>query len=265
MSYQLWADYREHHIIEELVKQKVPHQVKTLDFGDFQLIDREEQIVCVWERKTYNDLAASLSDKRFREQKHRMTTCKAPYKGYIIEGKCPQGKFHGLQPGAIDSIRLGLMCRDGFKVINSDGTRHTAVILAKTLKKIPEYLESQIQGRDLKSNVEDRYHCALVDSEISGVKKENLTPEMCYLAQLALIPQISYQSAKAIKVEYPNMTKLITAISDNRKQVVETISNIKVNQRRLGVIGEKVCNFMVPTKSVIVIKKKIGLEIDPSK
>jgi hypothetical protein len=253
MTYQLWVDHRELHVIDELNKQSVPHIIKPLDFGDFQLVKMPElDIVCIWERKTYADLAASLNDKRYQEQKHRMTTSAAKFKGYIIEGHCPQGKFHGLQPGAIDSIRLGLMCRDEFIVISSNGLSHTASILAKTLKKIPEYLTT------VKINTEDSYHCALVESEISGVKKENLTPDMCYLAQLALIPQLSYQSAKAIKTVYPNMTSLITCINNDRELAATTISNIKVNQRRLGVIGDKVCNFMVP---LIVEPERVKINI----
>lgn len=263
MGYILRVDCREQYIISELERQGITHMVQALDIGDYQLVDEKGNIVGIWERKTYEDLASSLRDGRYREQKHRMTTSDAPYKGYILEGHCPVGKFRSLQPGAIDSIRIGIIHRDGFGLISSNGTRHTATILGKLLKKIPEY------GTDRES-MTDKYQGALVNSEISGVKKENLTPETCYIAQLALIPQISYQSAKAIAAEYPTMSHLITAINVDRKATATRLTNIRpTGGKRLGIAGARICSYLIPetepksesepepkVKTQIVIKKR---------
>lgn len=255
MSHILRVDCREQYIIAELERQGIKHNVQALDIGDYQLVDDGGNIVGIWERKTYDDLASSLRDGRYREQKHRMTTSDAPYKGYILEGHCPVGKFRSLQPGAIDSIRIGIVHRDGFGLISSNGTRHTATILGKLLKKIPEY------GTD-KESMAEKYQGALVNSEISGVKKENLTPETCYLAQLSIIPQISYQSAKAICAEYPTMSHLVKSINSERKATAMRLSNIRpTGGKRLGVAGARICEYLAPEnepepKPKIIIRKR---------
>jgi ERCC4-type nuclease len=251
---QLVVDNRERLVIVELEKNKIPHVVTTLNIGDYQIVQGDE-VLGIWERKTYSDLASSLNDKRYREQKHRLTTSNARYKGYILEGNCPTGQYHGLHPGTIDSIRLGLMCRDGFHVITSNGLGHTATILSKMLKKIPEYVAAAPERT--KEDLEDRYHCALVESAISSVKKENLTPDTCYLAQLAQIPQISYQSAKTIKGRYSNILSLVTAIDTDRADTLYILSELRCNGRRLGTsVATNICVYLVPAKAKIVIKKK---------
>lgn len=264
----LVVDNRERQVIDELGQRGIAHIVDRLDIGDFQIREGAEsgRVISVWERKTYGDLAASLSDKRYREQKHRLKTLDAPYKGYILEGKCPTAKFHGLAPGTVDSIRLGLMCRDGFHVIASNSVSHTATILTKILKKTPEYMAEVQQRKDAGGTdlLVDKYHCALVQSSVSTVKKENLTPELCYLGQLCQLPQISYQSAKAIAGSYPNMGALMRLL-DDRDTAVLTLSNIKSGDqnggRRLGVsVAEKIVKYMAgepqPVKKKIMITKK---------
>lgn len=255
---QLVVDNRERLVIAELIKHGVPHTIDTLDIGDYHIV-KDGHIIAIWERKTYGDLAASLSDKRYREQKHRLTTSKALYKGYILEGNCPTTQYRGLQPGTIDSIRLGLMCRDDFKVITSNGLSHTVTILSKMLKKIPEYAEAAPE-RTTEALV-DKYHCALVQSSVSGVKKENLTPELCYIAQLTQIPQVSYQTSRAIQSHYPNMLSLVIAIDTDRVAAQHKLSEIRCNDRRLGTsVANKICNYLVPAKNQVKIVKKTPLK-----
>lgn len=260
----LLVDNRERHIIEELIRRGVPHQVRTLDVGDFHIVsksgadgvdgadgaDEPPVVLGIWERKTYADLASSLSDKRYLEQKHRMIATPCLYRGYILEGQCPKGTYHGLQPGAIDSIRIGLLCRDDFKVLSSDGLAHTVTILEKLVKKLPEYVSTSRDNGE-------QYRNALVDSSVSGVKKENLTPEMCYLSQLVQIPQVSYGSARVIQGRYPNMASLVTAITTDRDQAISCLSNLKVSDRRLGPsVANKVCDFMIPPRTKVVVGLK---------
>src|SRR3989344_1652359 len=101
MPYKIVVDYREAHVRTELDKLGISYCVENLDIGDYQIHQDETcsgYVIGIWERKTYNDLAASVSDSRYREQKHRLTTSDARYKGYIIEGMCPDPtrKYHSL-------------------------------------------------------------------------------------------------------------------------------------------------------------------------
>lgn len=253
-GFGLFVDYREAYIIAELDKKGVKYQTDNLDIGDYQ-IRLDEKIVGIWERKTYADLAASVSDNRYREQKHRLTTSDARWKGYIIEGLCPAPtrNYHSLRPGALDSIKIGLTCRDGFNVLYSSGLSHTVIILEKLLKKLPEYLK---EDRGTEALV-DKYHSALVQSTVSSVKKENLTAETCYLAQLAQIPKMSFNSAKVIHARWSNMGSLTTAISLDRSGTKGQLSELRVNGRRLGdVLAQRICDFLVPEPKKVVIKKR---------
>ncbi len=219
------VDNRERHIIEELTKLGVSYTVEQLDIGDFH-IKMGDKVVAIWERKTYGDLASSIKDSRYREQKHRLVSSEVLIKGYILEGNYPscKVKFQGLHEGTIDSIIMGLTVRDGFKLLYSIGLEHTAKILAKMLSKFPEY--------DIQQDPDDHYCSAVVQSGISTVKKENYTPEICYLGQLSQIPQVSYITAKAISGNYPNMRSLLSLLETGRG--VSALSNIMVNDRRLG-------------------------------
>lgn len=255
MNVILIVDYREAHVRTELDKLKIPYQVENLDIGDYQLRCTDGLVHGIWERKTYNDLASSVSDSRYREQKHRLTTSTARYKGYIIEGICPDPsrKYHSLQPGAIESIKIGLSCRDGFNNLYSTGTAHTAIILGKLLKKIPEYL-TEDQSVDA---LTQQYHSALVQSSVSSVKRENFTPETCYLAQLCQLPQVSVSTAKAIASRWSNIGTLCAAILADRTHAKTTISELKVSGRRIGEpVACKIVEFLVPEPKKVSIKKK---------
>jgi len=250
----LIVDYRESHVIIDLKEQGIEHTVENLDIGDYQIRD-DTGTIGIWERKTYGDLASSVHDKRYREQKHRLTTSAATYKGYIIEGLCPNPtkKYQTLGPGALESIKIGLTCRDGFNVLYSSGTAHTALILGKLLKKLPEYLKEDRSTTAL----EEKYHSALVQSSVSSVKKENFCPLTCYQAQLSQLPQVSYSTAKAISERWSNMGALTTAISSDRTGAIYDISEIKVGGRRIGEsVAERICEFLIPVPKKVIIKKK---------
>ena len=255
--YQLAVDYREAHVRTELDKQGIPYQVQNLDIGDYQIQTTDGCPIGIWERKTYADLAASVSDSRYREQKHRLTASDAKYKGYIIEGMSPDPnrKYHSLQPGAIESIKIGLTCRDGFNVLYTSGTAHTATVLAKLLKKIPEYLK---EDRSTGALVE-KYHDALVQSSVSSIKSENFTHETCYHAQLCQLPQVSIGTAKTISARWGNMGSLTSAIMQDRAGTRDIISELKMggDGRRLGEsVANKIVEYLVPEPKKVQIRKR---------
>ena len=246
--YKLIVDNRERKVIDELTSKGIPHSVSALDVGDYHITDNDDNLVAIWERKTYADLAASVKDKRYQEQKLRLKAHESLYKGYIIEGSSPNPtkKYQSLQPGAIESIKLGITCRDKLILFNSTSITHTVVILQKMLKKFPEYVSDNKGSEQI-----------IVENSISSVKKENFTPEMCYISQLCQLPQVSYNTAKSIQGRYQNMTSLVQALVSNRLETIDSISNLKVKDRRIGnSIAQKLCDYLVPLPKKIVIAKK---------
>ena len=248
--YKLTVDNRERKVIDELTTRGIQHSVATLDVGDFHITDNEDNLIGIWERKTYSDLASSVKDKRYQEQKLRLKVQTAPYKGYIIEGSNPNPtkKYQSLQPGALESVKLGITCRDKLILFNSTNVTHTAVILQKMLKKFPEYITEGNSSEQI-----------IVENSISSVKKENFTPEMCYISQLCQLPQVSYNTAKSIQSRYQTMSSIVQALVSNRSETITTVSNLKVKDRRIGQsIAQRLCDYLVPVpKKIIVAKKKV--------
>jgi len=185
--------------------------IEPMSVGDFAIRDENGIQIAVWERKTCADLAASINDGRYAEQKGRLLALDAKFKGYLIEGHYPEkgisfpkanGKHTVVPRFTIDSVKLGLSLRDRFFVFELSDANHTAQFLTKMLMKLPDYLDTKDQ--------ECKYEEALIKS-ISTVRKANMTPEVCYLAQLCQIPGISHGIAQAIQSKYPNMRALLNA------------------------------------------------------
>jgi len=73
-------------VAKELDKLNTPYSIEPLSVGDFAIRNDEGESVAVWERKTCADLAASINDGRYAEQKGRLNAMDCRWKGYIIEG-----------------------------------------------------------------------------------------------------------------------------------------------------------------------------------
>ena len=69
---ELFIDNRETKLIS-LLDGIIEFQVMQLDIGDIQIVN-DKQIVIVLERKTLSDLAQSIKDGRYKEQKARLTS-----------------------------------------------------------------------------------------------------------------------------------------------------------------------------------------------
>ena len=70
-SIELVIDNRETELIEKLKEKKIKFSVEQLDVGDI-LYRNGEEVILIIERKSVNDLKASICDGRGREQKARL-------------------------------------------------------------------------------------------------------------------------------------------------------------------------------------------------
>lgn len=247
------VDAREQALIAELTNTGKPFAICNLPLGDIS-IKEDDEVTVLLERKTYSDLAASLKDKRYREQLNRFRASAVHMKGYILEGSLPIGAIGGIPVSTIDSMILGLIFRDGLIVLYSRNTNHTAELILKLQAKLIEYREDILEGKDIRDSL----------IGLSNVKKENMTPEICYLSQLAQLPQISTVSAKALAERFPNMPSLISFIQNDRNALYE-LSNIKVSDRRLGKsIASGIIKYLMFENSSPELKEsKIKISIKP--
>ncbi len=226
-------------VARELDILGTPYTIEPMPVGDFSIVDENGTQLAVWERKTCADLAASINDGRYAEQKGRLLALNCPWKGYLIEGYYPEkgitfpkagGKVSVVPRFTIDSVKLGLTLRDGLSVFELSDSKHTAIFLIKMLDKLkqPEYTNGSSAN----------YQESLIKS-ISTVRKENMTPEVCYLAQLCQIPGISHGIAQAIQSKYPNMKSLLNSNHNDLAQIKCSES------RRLGkVLSQRLVDFL---------------------
>ena len=238
MPLQIVIDTRETgSVARELDTLGSTYIIEPLSVGDFAIRDENGTLLAVWERKTCADLAASINDGRYAEQKGRLLALNCKWKGFLIEGYYPEkgltfpkanGKTTVVSRFTIDSVKLGLSLRDGFIVFELADSKHTALFLTNMISKLPEYLNGSASS----------YEEALIKS-ISTVRKENMTPEVCYLAQLCQIPGVSHGIAQAIQCKYPNMRALLDASPAD-------LAEIKCTEaRKLGkVLAQRLAEYL---------------------
>ena len=186
-----------------------------LPLGDIIFKTEEEKEVLIIERKTYNDLLASIKDGRYEEQSHRLIHASGmPSHNiiYLIEGMLSQ--IDNKQRKLIYSIITSLNVFKGFSVWRSSSLQETADILLNAADKIdrdfikgriPAYLrvetkiipsieEIPVLPQETMANANSSSYSSVVKK----VKKDNITAENIGEIILCQIPGISSKTACAI-------------------------------------------------------------------
>jgi len=196
-------DCREHKLIE-IFPDSI---VRQLDCGDIQIVNDDNEICCIIERKTLADLHSSIIDGRYREQKHRLLSNFSKVY-YIIEG------FQHYNIDTLLSAMMNCVLRDNISLFRSKDIQETASII--------KLLEKKIRTGTIVSEY----------SVLSTTKRKNVSVKDVYLAQLTCIPGISTTIAKNIASTFPSLLDLITNI-ENVKEVSKVgpklQSSIKTN------------------------------------
>ena len=210
----LVLDNREANLITRLKERelekyltKLSIEVKPLDIGDIHIVSNDKTWVI--ERKTVNDLLASVKDGRYKEQKTRMLASGYDIT-YIIEGDdilC--GKSERNQQ-LLSSIYIYCMYRDNIHLVFTKSIEETATYILTMCTKIidkPEKFVKDIKDDDA-GDGQNYINC------IKMKKMANVTPENCFLMQLSQIPTISATIAKYIQKSYSSMKDFIKAIEE---------------------------------------------------
>ena len=128
---KLHVDNREHAVIEHL--DDIVFEIVPLNVGDFQFWE-DDRLLMVIERKTYADLAASIKDGRYAEQKFRLEELRASSGCsivYFIEGKKPRKNsvVSGIPSNTLESAIASMVCNLGAQVITLENTRDCSLAL----------------------------------------------------------------------------------------------------------------------------------------
>lgn len=206
MSNQLILDVREKYLIEELEKS-VSIKKEQLELGDI-VFKKNDEIILIIERKTINDLKASICDGRHREQKLRLLgsgTSKERLM-YIIEGdfnKSMDSKISGMPISTLIGSLINTQLRDNIKVYKTSSLFETSEFIKKLWDKLNK------DGDEYFNDNEQKITASKYSSSLKTSKKANMTSEVWFITQLCLIPQITEKIANEIVKKYQNIHLLM--------------------------------------------------------
>jgi len=175
------------------------HEIKSerLPLGDIILHDPSKKIdIVIFERKTLNDLAASIQDGRYKEQSFRLietaTETGFPRHNivYIIEGDLSkyEMKHHRITKSALQSAMVSLLYYKGFSVFRTMNVSETADFILQFADKVAKEGTTETE----------RY------SEVASKKEKRdfITRENIGEIMLAQVPGISPKIATSIMKKY---------------------------------------------------------------
>lgn len=225
-------------------------EVASLDIGDIQFIC-DGEIILVIERKGVKDLAASICDGRAREQKARLLNSGIARERvmYLIEGDLSgnsKSKVGSLPLGTLLGAIINMQLRDGLQVHKTTSLAETATFIKKLHDKLTKNRSDFWKFSD-----EGKMSASKYSSTLKRKKKQNMTPEVWLISQLALLPQFTEKMAASIHEVYPTMRDLVMAYEDTPDHLrPKLIADLKYKlttgkERRIGPrISERVYKFV---------------------
>jgi ERCC4-type nuclease len=232
-------DFREKDIlkycIEQLNGRDIEIKTKNLLLGDI-LIDK-----LLIERKTINDLAASIVDGRYREQSFRLS--KALEEGYkvfyFIEGNMD------LYTGSMSKNTLVStvysLTNKGFQVILTKNSKETSYFLLQFAEKMKKDKTKDVNVKEttttIYSNTDQVSTDSFMPTNITTViaskkesyentegiiqtkKNKNITKQNISVFMLCQIPGISTTTAGVLLEKYGHISNLIIAMKQNPNEI----------------------------------------------
>jgi len=217
-------------------------QVENLPLGDIIISNNVEDKLYI-ERKSINDLAASIKDGRYEEQSYRLNGLNHPNHNiiYLIEGdlnRVNRFKDSKMEKLTLYSSIFSLNYYKGFSVIRSFSIDESAIFICNTANKLrkgeaenkqPYYQKNQTQSQNQNivkpiSSEENEVLDKEIDQEnntkdyvsvVKKNKKENITTNNIGEIMLCQIPGISSITAIAILSKFKTIPNLISQIQEN--------------------------------------------------
>jgi len=206
----LIIDNREKSLIKLLNENNEKYILFNLDIGDIQYKINDELIYII-ERKTVDDLGASINDGRYKEQKVRLLSNNKNNIYYIIEGDINECKT--LSKKSILGSVINMIFRDNIKIIYSKNIKQTLDIILQIKRKYEN-------GKFIKNEDTSQEYL----SSIKLNKKQNMDKKLCNILQLATIPGVSKNISTIILEKYNTLSNLIDEFKKNDENMLKTIN-----------------------------------------
>lgn len=243
MSVEILVDFREATLLEKLQEYVETHHIpvhivnKNLEVGDVIIQQNDTNLSLVFERKTIADLAASIKDGRYKEQKYRLLSTYTPHHvTYIIEGgRTFMSDKHGISASTFEGAFMNTMYRDGVHVLCVTDVDDTARWIANLARRCVDN-PGKFSGIEQKGG----YHN---QCKAKTRKIENITPQSCFIMQLCQIPGVSQKIAENIAQVYPSLRCFIEKLTSLPDPVKELCKITLVGSKKANIIVE----FMLAT------------------
>ena len=246
-------DMREKALINKIVPLcnilhlKVDISVELLPLGDILIVDDNDVELLIIERKTLNDLAASIKDGRYEEQAFRLNNNMVHNHNiiYLIEGDLNlySDKYTRIPKKTLYSAIFCLNYYKGFSVIRTIDISDTAEFLLRIVDKLSR--EKSILG-NYNGGKSDNIlnYCEVVKKR----KKNNITPTNIGAIVLSQLPGISSVTAMAIMEKFNSLYALLETLHIDKNCLNElsyTLQNGKT--RRISKTSiENIIKFLLP-------------------
>ena len=223
-----------------------------LDLGDIIIYDDNGLEIAIIERKTLNDLAASIKDGRYAEQSFRLNGCSVNNHNvyYLVEGCIASynPKKSRLEKKALLSSFTTISYFKGFSLHRTEDIGESAEWLLSFADKIR-------RGGNKVNNTEDNTKMDYINVA-SRVKKENITKENIGAIMLSQIPSVSSSIAIAVMKKYNNIITLIKELEINQYALTDIYTETKQGKQRkiFKTSQTNIYNFLLPnTESEISV------------
>jgi ERCC4-type nuclease len=201
-------DDREHDLCNCLDTLKILYKKEHLDMGDIIINGLDGELLYIIERKSASDLAASIKDGRWREQKLRLMGNYPLNKiMYLIEGK--------IAKGASLSAITNTLVRDGLAVHRVPTITDSALFVESMIASIWKHGK----GGSMEHQKIQKY-----TQVIKPTKKENMDQATCMAQQIAMIPGISIEAGEAIVKKYGTLRNMIKKADSDELATISYIT-----------------------------------------
>ena len=260
---EIVLDERERDLYEEILKIKTDITIskRVLTIGDVLITkDGEEIPLLIIERKSLQDLLASIKDGRYTEQSFRLLNASGlpPHQIlYCIEGMMSSVKSPEEKKRVYSSI-TSIHYYKGMSVLRTWSVQETAELLVRTAEKIHKetingkspykhpVVKEENGEKVLNGGCQDEYSKTLV----SSVKSKNITQKNIGEIMLSQVPSVSIESAKALLSIYEgNFIQFIEALKNNDPLLQEVYFGGEKRRKISGKCLENIRNLLLPVVS----------------
>lgn len=240
------VDSREQSLWEDLQGLPIPTRTAMLPLGDV-LIQKQEEVLLMMERKTVRDLVQSLKDGRYHDQRRRWLEFRSqsPHSSISlwVEGD--------LLATDMDPVLKSSLVNSLFRL---QSKHHILVHQVRTREAFVKSLQMVVEKLS-----KDPYHLVpdgaiattttATSTAMNQYRKSAHSQEQYWQDCLTLVPGVSPAIAQTIQTAYPTLVSMVMALRQDPHQTMEQIAQLRANGKRR--LGEKLAH-------------KIAQHLDPS-